>query len=557
LQRSRQWILLIALLLPVPTSRAYTYGMGRLQTPAPLSAQAEVDRLIKEGRQALEQADDARAIQMLRTAADRARQLKDAHRIARALNLLGAAYDDQGQFDQAIVCCTDALESGRRGGTAQDIAGSLNNLGNVYDELGQHARALDLHRRALAIRLKGRDLTDIAASYVNLGNVYQEQGDYARAMVTYRHALELDTRANSSPYDIALDYNNLAVALNALNRFAEALAVQRKALELRLKLGNAQEVAKSYVNLGNVYSRWGRSIARRDLILKALEYQQRALEIKRRRDNPQDVAFSLDNVALCEEQLGRYDLSEAGYAQALTRFESVTAQVGDAGALGNLRETTENFYNRYGRLLWRRGRGMDGLVMVERGRAQGLARQSAQNRLDLAQLFGSDDATRLRQREDALAAASRHRQAIREETANSSGGAASKRRFAEQRQEAERQWQEAERDYTLLRDALYIRYPQYRLVQGPPPPTAAVLNGMARRHPDTLYLCAEQTGPARFHAAAGSAAIGATGRQLADCCGRAATLPYLRRAAGRTPTGTWPLRGAALAGRACRPVAGR
>src|SRR5205823_4610549 len=55
-------------------------------------------------------------------------------------------------------------------------------------------------------------------------------------------------------------------------------------------------------------------------------------------------------------------------------------------------------YARYAALLLRRGRPAEALAMLERGRAQGLARQLIQSRADLSAFLSKEDAAKLAER---------------------------------------------------------------------------------------------------------------------------------------------------------------
>lgn len=85
-------------------------------------------------------------------------QLGDEHEHVAATHIvMGLAYRELGELDQALECLQKGLEIQRRlcgADVHQGVARALDSLGLVYQKLGRYPDALEKHNEALRILRK-------------------------------------------------------------------------------------------------------------------------------------------------------------------------------------------------------------------------------------------------------------------------------------------------------------------------------------------------------------------------------------------------------------------
>ena len=423
--------------------------------------------------------------------------------IALSLDNLGSVYNSLGQFDKALDYHNRALLLFEKLGDADNIAKSLNNLSNVYHSLGQFDKTLNYLARSLAIKEKLGNPQAIAASLSNLGSVSERLGQFENALNYHNRALALDEKLRS-PQNISSSLNNLGNVYYDLGQFDKALDYHNRALALQEKLGNPQDIAISLNNLGNVYDKLGQ-------MDKALDSFTRSLSLKEKLGIPQSITASLSNLGNVYYDLGQFEKARSIFDRAVQLLESVSNQVGDPDQVGALQDTVK-LYTRIAVLRMHQQQPADALVQLERGRAQGLARQLAQSSVDYTAIFSPQDAARWRDANAERTAAAnllnaaenlgiaqkRLTQAKKQvETFSRDKNATPQQKQSAEEELAAAQKQidapkardeAAERQLTVLRTEMRNKYPQFGTLNQAKPPTSAQLSNLARQHPDTLYL---------------------------------------------------------------------
>ncbi len=406
-------------------------------------------------------------------------ELNDKSGIAKSLGNLGTIHSNRGQYDKALDCYTRALALFQALNDTPNAALVLNNVGSVYNELGRFHDALDYFQQALTRYEQSGDVGNTANVLNNIGNVYKQIGHATPAMEFYTRALNL-CEAQRFQQLTPIVLSNLAGIHHQQGQLRTAQDFYARALQLNTAIGSVHNVADNLHNLGTVYI----GLQEYD---KATEYLTRALTEYEKIGHALSIAYTFANLADCYALRGQLDKAEDAFQQALMRFEAVSEQVGDASQVGVFQESLMgNVYARYAALLLRRERPMEALMRVERGRGRGLARQMAQSRVDLTPLLAPEDAAQWQARLAELTAASQHRRAARDRLADAAPE--TQTALAQQRDAAEKRFEEAQRQFTLLRDGLFAKYPAYSRLQGAQPPTAEDLTSLARRQPDTLFL---------------------------------------------------------------------
>ncbi len=161
--------------------------------------------------------------------------------VARALNRLAGAVEDEGDYAEAQRLNGQALELLERlgegdGAVAAQTIGSLARtqrwLGETEDAEGLFRQTLDIQRR-----LEGDHRAEIAANLNNLGVLLGQRGDWAGAEPLIREAVDLirEVRGQEHP-EVAAGMSTLGAVLEQRGDLAGAEALYRESLAMRERL---------------------------------------------------------------------------------------------------------------------------------------------------------------------------------------------------------------------------------------------------------------------------------------------------------------------------------
>ncbi len=192
------------------------------------------------------------------------------------LTKVGLKHYQEGQYQKALACYTEALhtaEALRTGDTT--IASILNNLAVLAEDMGNHTEARNYYLRQLDLLGRAGDAGTLAAgeTYTKLAGLSQIQGAFADAETSYKKAIALLTRHGGAG-DL---------------RAAEALS-----------------------RLGRLYVEWGKFAEAPSPLRKARAIAERSLP----EDDPQRISF-LDAEAYLLFHTGKFAAAEKNWMAAL------------------------------------------------------------------------------------------------------------------------------------------------------------------------------------------------------------------------------------------------
>ena len=224
-------------------------------------------------------------IRLNRTALAVARRTRDTYAEAFAHRDLGAAYELQGEYGQAMIQLRAGLTLFSEAGDDIGRASCLNGLGTVYDSISRYDAAAACLSQALSIARRFGDPHSQGVYLNNLGPVYGRLGRYDDALRCLAESGgilgELGNRRGQ-----AAALTNLGEVHEAAGSLTEAEAAHTAGLAVFRELADEAGQAHCLTHLGHVHRRLGQRG-------QALESLRAALAICERTDDRRGTAECL------------------------------------------------------------------------------------------------------------------------------------------------------------------------------------------------------------------------------------------------------------------------
>lgn len=202
----------------------------------------------------------------------------ESYRKVDEINRTGTDYFDKGEYDQAILYYSKAIELDK-------IApGLYANRGNAYQSKGQYNQAISDYDQAIKIK------ADYATAYEARGRAYHAKGSYDQAIKDFSKAIDLD------PKDYGA-YHNRGNSYRAKGLNDQAIADYNKAIELK-------EYELPYNDRGNAY------LAKKQYDLAIADYSK-AINL-----NP-NYTGAYNNRGIAYERKGQYDAVIADFSKVI------------------------------------------------------------------------------------------------------------------------------------------------------------------------------------------------------------------------------------------------
>lgn len=159
--------------------------------------------------------------------------------------LEGICLHTAGKFQDAFILYQRSLAMAEETGTFSERARALNNMGNAQRDLGNYVSARQYYEQALYLWKKIGDAEGVAGAHNNLGNIGMSRGEYEFAREHQEAALR-EGRKISNLHIMALAQTNLAVLANEEENPGESIQYARQALDT---LGETGTLLKALIKV--------------------------------------------------------------------------------------------------------------------------------------------------------------------------------------------------------------------------------------------------------------------------------------------------------------------
>lgn len=153
-------------------------------------------------------------------------QLGDAEDSALALHYLAHSAQEQANFPRAIEMLTESQRLYTASHSIWGQAKTLNCLGDLYRQLGEYGDAEILLRESLALHGQQHNQRGVMIALSNLGHVLYRQGKIDEAVSCFRESLEIAEKFDSEPCMLLVvaGLAGVAVVCNKFEHAAQLLA---------------------------------------------------------------------------------------------------------------------------------------------------------------------------------------------------------------------------------------------------------------------------------------------------------------------------------------------
>ena len=191
-------------------------------------------------------------VQYLKQAIGIAEDINNPLAKANTLYELGIAYENKGNFEDALVVCQESLALFNANNKLFESTKVLTLIGAVYIYLENFDMAINHFKKALEIRYKLGDQIQIANALTNLGNVSGITGKLDEAMEYYGKALKIREEFHDLK-GLSQLYNNIANIHFAKGEMSKVLPYRLKALQMDRESGDKWQIALKTYNLAEYY----------------------------------------------------------------------------------------------------------------------------------------------------------------------------------------------------------------------------------------------------------------------------------------------------------------
>jgi two-component system, NarL family, sensor kinase len=337
----RRYLFRMPVLLLLLLSCPVVHGLSWMRSPSksidqPEHFEAEFDSLFQHGLTLLYSKPDS-----ARYFANQVLLLEGIETTSfqvRALNLLGASYNIESNFTQALDIYHQALEIAVKLNDTLRISNLYNNLGIANLRIGNFNEALDFFIKASHYYDIIGDEDSKSSTISNLGLLYMDIKNYEKALTYFSQAYELarkkgDSLSISNSYtnfgvlysnlnkpDSAFRYLNKSIALckridnhyglsvvyiakanahTSLGEYEKAIESFNKSLEVAIDLGHSYQISAAYFGLANTYLMF-------DDPANSLFYGNKAMQIAQSGDHEKRITETHSILALAYEKQGNY-----------------------------------------------------------------------------------------------------------------------------------------------------------------------------------------------------------------------------------------------------------
>lgn len=212
---------------------------------------------------------------------------------------------------KAIDLATEALHLARLQSNKQEEAKALRHLGDATYHLNNIREAIMHYVQSGEVEreLGGEDSEGYASRIADVGYCYYMLEQPTQALKHFNESLEISVK---NGYDLlaAGNYVNIGNIYTKWGDYGIGLENFKEALKIDRRLGDSIQVSTDLNNIGKIFEHWG-------LYDEAIRYYTQSLEIARKAGKKTMIAIRLNNLGIVNKNLRRFTEALDYFHQAL------------------------------------------------------------------------------------------------------------------------------------------------------------------------------------------------------------------------------------------------
>jgi len=256
-----------------------------------------------------------------------AREEKDSAQIAFAFNRIGTVFLYSEQLDSALGYYKQSALLFEKLKMNTELGGATACCAKTYEYKFEYEKAIEEYIKSLEIFEK----TGVAEYYVQtlivVGNLYAKLDEFRNALQYYLKAEENKSYIND--YDLVMLYNSIGTNYQNMGDYRNAIKYFEQAFQKCDPENSTIALAKTYVNIGNLYIAWNKNEA-------ALDYLEKGLECSKAIGFEQIHRTILTLIAEIYFEAGNFNEAKNYYTRALEIPDGIQDKYNEARAYNGL-----------------------------------------------------------------------------------------------------------------------------------------------------------------------------------------------------------------------------
>ena len=243
-----------------------------------------------------------------------------------AYNLRGFAWNDKGEYDNAIIDYTEVIR------LDSTYASAFNFRGVAWDSKGEYGNAIKDFNEAIRLDPK------YILGYYNRGNTWTKKGDYDNAIKDFTEAIRLDPKYVNAYNNRGLVWKNKREYDNAIKDFTEAIRLVPKYVNAYMNRGIASYFKHDYEQAIIDYSKAIEIDPKSASAYHFLGWVYATCPVAKHRNGRKAVRYATKACEFTDWNNGRYIVTMAAAYAEIDRFKQAMLELEKAAAISSASE---------------------------------------------------------------------------------------------------------------------------------------------------------------------------------------------------------------------------
>jgi two-component system sensor histidine kinase UhpB len=233
---------------------------------------------------------------------------KDNFVVTKALNFIGLAKTQKGDYSNAVATLLKCQKLSEEINDSITLAGCLGNIANVHGYMKNDREALRYHFMSLKQKIHNKTSREVAVSYSNIGFSYRSLSKLDSAKYYYLKAYQIADSLHEN-FLLSTIANNLSDLYEANNNLDSSLYYSNISFEKNVLLKNQLSMILNLYQRSSLYLKMAKEKKMPSYYQKALEDANEGLTLAQKNMDQEKIARGYRNISLAYEGLNKLEPS--------------------------------------------------------------------------------------------------------------------------------------------------------------------------------------------------------------------------------------------------------